>query len=146
MQATKESAIAVLEIQADSAPLQRFVSQKHCSPLIPLASAGWHPVTPFAGRQPMSIVAIEPVGVLLSVVDREHFSPAEQVSLMQSLVSTDFDPWAMQGFVAEPQHCSAAEAPMALMTTSMAMMTRDRIFVFLWNPRITLDCFPNSIF
>ena len=100
----------------------------------------------------MSIVAIEPVGVLLSVVDREHFfkkgnnkirkklfqlrdkfltniaiiqfplsstkmgleaaqkatasafllsihnstltSPAEQVSLMQSLVSTDFDPWA----------------------------------------------------
>ena len=31
MQATKESAIAVLEFQADSAPLQRFVSQKHCT-------------------------------------------------------------------------------------------------------------------
>jgi len=126
MQATKESAIAVLEIQADSAPLQRFVSQKHCTPLAPSCCAFMHPVNG-EGRQPMSTV-------LPSVVARVHFWPAEQVSLMQFLVSTDCDPRAMQGFAPEPQHCIAAEAPMALTTTNMAMMMRDRIFVsFLYS-------------
>jgi len=121
MQATKESAIAVLEIQADSAPLQRFVSQKHCTPFPASVSAFMHP-TIGAGRQPKSTV-------LPSVVARVHFWPAEQVSLMQFLVSTDCDPMAMQGFAAEPQHCITAEAPMALTTTNMPMMIRDRIFV-----------------
>merc|ERR1719309_1030817 len=96
-------------------------------------SAFMHP-TIGAGRQPKSTV-------LPSVVARVHFWPAEQVSLMQFLVSTDCDPMAMQGFAAEPQHCITAEAPMALTTTNMPMMIRDRIFVcVVCNPRIIIKC------
>ena len=52
----------------------------------------------------------------------------------------------MQGFAVEPQHCIAAEAPMALTTTNMAMMIKERIFLSFCNRRIIIKCQTGLIF